>query len=143
MCDLQTLDRIEQVVEQKMAAGHMFTAFDVTLYLQSKGLHALHREIRKDIKRVAEDLMWRFGYEQTLVSFRGTRARAFVYHPYGTDARLHKHSTRTRAPAVGNPTQIGLLRLVQADSRNLWQNLIASCYKIRCGAGRRSRYFAR
>jgi hypothetical protein len=99
MCDLRTFDRIEKIVEQRMAAGRMFTAFDITLALQKKGITKLHREIRRDIKRVADGLMWRFGFERTLVSFREIDSNAFVYHPFGTDASSHRPSIRPRALA--------------------------------------------
>lgn len=45
MCDLRTFNRIESILEGKMAAGQMFTAFDVTLALQKKRMRKLHREI--------------------------------------------------------------------------------------------------
>ena len=99
MCDLRTFNRIEKAVEQRMTAGQMFTAFDVTLDLQSKRVRKLHREIRRDIKRVADELMWRFGYERTLKRFEEVGAEAFVYHPCGTDARLHPSRIRPRAIA--------------------------------------------
>ncbi|HXG94000.1 MAG TPA: hypothetical protein VNN73_16770 [Blastocatellia bacterium] len=78
----------------KMAAGQMFTAFDITLALQKKRVRMLHREIRRDIRIVADDLMWRYGYERTLVGFKQINASAFVYHPFGTDASLHRPSIR-------------------------------------------------
>jgi hypothetical protein len=77
-----------------MAAGKMFTAFDITLELQKRRMRKPHREIRRDIKRVADNLMWRFGYERTLINFEEVRASAFVYHPYGTDASWHQPSIR-------------------------------------------------
>ena len=103
MCDLRTFNKIEKIVEQKMAAGQMFTAFDITLALQQKGVSKLHREIRNDTKRVADNLMWRFAYERTPVSFQEIGAQALVYHPYGTDASLHSPSVRPRVLA---PTKI-------------------------------------
>jgi hypothetical protein len=77
-----------------MAVGKMFTAFDITLELQKRRMRKPHREIRRDIKRVADNLMWRFGYERTLINFEEVRASAFVYHPYGTDASWHQPSIR-------------------------------------------------
>ena len=92
MCDIRTLRRIEKVIEAMMAFKQMFTAFDITLLLQKKGMSKRHSEIRRDIKRVAVDLMWRFGYDRTLVRFQEVDAHAFVFHPYGTDASLHQPS---------------------------------------------------
>lgn len=97
MCDMRTFRRIENVVETKMAAGQMFTAFDITRALQKSRMKRPHRDIRRDIRRVADNLMWRFGYERTLVRFQEVKASAFVYHPYGTDASLHRPSLRPRS----------------------------------------------
>ena len=96
MCDLYTFNKIEKVIERKMAAGDMFTAFDITLALQKKGMKKLHREIRRDIRRVADVLMWRFVYERTPVIFPEIGAEALVYHPYGTEARFHRPTLRPR-----------------------------------------------
>lgn len=95
MCDIRTYRRIEKTMETMMAFKQMFTAFDITLDLQEKGMRKRHRELRRDIKRVADDLMWRYGYERTLVPLQGLNASAFVYHPYGTDASLHLPTMRS------------------------------------------------
>ena len=102
MCDIRTFNRIERIIEKEMAAGKMFTAFDITLELQKRRMRKLHREIRRDIKRVADNLMWRFGYERTMINFEEVRASAFVYHPYGTDASWHQPSIRPRVLRTGN-----------------------------------------
>jgi hypothetical protein len=106
MCDLRTFNRIESILEGKMAAGQMFTAFDVTLALQKKRMRKLHREIRRDIRRVADNLMWCFGYERTLVRFEEILASAFVYHPHGTDANLHRPSIRPRTLASADSQKL-------------------------------------
>jgi hypothetical protein len=90
MCDIRTYRRIEKAVETVMAFKQMFTAFDITLALQKDGMRKRHRELRRDIKRIADDLVWRYGYERTLVELASVGAHAFVYHPYGTDATLHR-----------------------------------------------------
>lgn len=94
MCDARTFNRIERCVRQRMAAGRMFTAFDITLDLQEKGSRKLHREIRRDIKSVADGLILLFDYERTRVRLREVGAEALVYHPYGTDASQHQSSIR-------------------------------------------------
>lgn len=100
MCDARTFNRIERCVRQRMAAGQMFTAFDITLDLQKKGSRKLHREIRRDIKSVADGLILLFDYERTRVRLQEIGAEAFVYHPYGTDARQHRSSIRPFALVI-------------------------------------------
>jgi hypothetical protein len=101
MCDLRTFRRIERAIEASMAEGLMFTAFDITLALQRKGIRKRHREIRRDIRSLADNLMYRYGYEQTRVRFREVGAEALVYHPYGADATRHRPSVRPSALAPG------------------------------------------
>ena len=96
MCDIRTYRRIEKAVETVMAFKQMFTAYDITLSLQRQGVRKRHRELRRDIKRIADQLIWRYGYERTLVELAGGGAQAFVYHPYGTDANLHQPAARAR-----------------------------------------------
>ena len=100
MCDIRTYRRIEKAVETVMAFKQMFTAFDITLVLQKEGVRKRHRELRRDIKRIADDLIWRYGYERTLIELAGVGAQAFVYHPYGTDATLHRPAERKRGSAA-------------------------------------------
>jgi hypothetical protein len=97
MCDVRTFNRIERCIRQRMAEGRMFTAFDITLDLRKKGSRRPHREIRRDIKSVADSMIYLFDYERTRVRFRETGAEAFVYHPYGTDADRHQPSVRPLA----------------------------------------------
>lgn len=96
MCDIRTYRRIEKAIETGMAFKQMFTAFDITLALQKQGMRKRHRELRRDIKRIADELVWRYGYERTLVELAGVGAHAFVYHPYGTDAALHQPAAPLR-----------------------------------------------
>ncbi len=107
MCDIRTFTQIERAVETKMMAGQMFTAFDITLTLQNKRVRKAHREIRRDIRKVADQLMWRYGYERTMVHLTRVKASAFVYHPRGTDGRSHSPSMPRQIPAVSNrPTRV-------------------------------------
>ncbi len=106
MCDIRTYRRIEKAVETVMAFKQMFTAFDITLALQEKGMRKRHRELRRDIKRIADELIWRYGYERTLIELAGVGAHAFVYHPYGSDATLHRPAARKR---VSGPFAIASL----------------------------------
>jgi len=119
MCDLRTFSRIERAVEQKMAAGQMFTCFDITLQLRSKGMRKAHREVRRDIRRVADELMWRFGYEKSPVRFREIDATALVYHPFGSDATVHRPATRAAKRVKMVIVQGGAARLISSLTKQL------------------------
>ncbi|HJQ24397.1 MAG TPA: hypothetical protein VKA60_10820 [Blastocatellia bacterium] len=99
MCDIRTYRRIEKAIESRMAFKEMFTAFDITLALQRQGVRKRHRAIRRDIRQIADVLMWRYQYDCTIVHFQEVGVSAFVYHPYATDASLHQPATRSRALA--------------------------------------------
>ena len=110
MCDAQTARQIARAVETKMMRGEMFTAFDITLTLQQQKVCKLHREIRRDIRGVAEQLMWSYGYQRSLVSFTEIGMKVFVYHSAGTEARLHRLSIRQPALAVTKRLKFDLFR---------------------------------
>lgn len=94
MCDPHTLNKIEALVEAKMVAGEMFTAFDITLALQHQGVKKRHRQIRKDIRQTADTLMWRFGYQNSYIDLPGIGAKAHLYHPFGSDTSSFRPSLR-------------------------------------------------
>jgi hypothetical protein len=85
MCEPHILKKIEDKVEEKMMACEMFTAFDITLALQRDGIKKPHRKIRKDIKQVTGDLIWRYGYQNTMIALKGIGTKATLYHPPGAD----------------------------------------------------------
>jgi hypothetical protein len=102
MCDQWTYAQIENAVEAKMKEGQMFTAFDITLILQSQKVGKLHRKIRRDIKTAADQLMAQYNYDRTIIHFAEIEAHAFVYHPYGTNANRHSPSIRPRELTLAN-----------------------------------------
>jgi len=91
---------IEDKIEEKMMACEMFTAFDITLAVQRAGIKKRHRKIRKEIKQVAGDLMWRYGYQNTLITLKGIGKKANLYHPPGADLDTYLPSIKPAAISV-------------------------------------------
>jgi hypothetical protein len=110
MCEKFVLAKIEKLLETKMNNGEMFTAFDITQALKSDGVKKRHRAIRHDIQRTATTLMWRYNFQRTLADLPGTRARAFVYHPFNTDHNAYLAKFRPAPLAIVNQPPAGVVQ---------------------------------
>lgn len=103
MCSPKIMRMIEDIIEMKMIAEDMFTAFDVTLDLQQRGVRKRHRELRNDIKRVADATTLRYQYQSSLVNLKGINARAMLYYKYGADIDSYQPTIRAnQSQANGN-----------------------------------------
>ena len=100
---LQTV--IEAVVNDKVQAGEMFTAYDVTKEVRNRG----HRERHNNMKQVVHDYYGRglmgSDYTRTLIPIQGAPVPAFLYHRYTDDPTSYNPSQPR--PAVSNPAAVG------------------------------------
>lgn len=82
---------IQQVTEDKVANGEMFTAFDVSRTVQNLG----HRERHTHMKHVVHDLFESGqlnGYSRTLIAVEQGKPEAWVYHPLNADPKTYTPS---------------------------------------------------
>jgi hypothetical protein len=107
MCDTATLSTIEEVVRSKVQNNELFTAFDVTLAVQTalKGngtfdanVHR-HRHLKEDVHNVVETYVSGGQYQRNLQSV-GAPTPAFVYYPTGGDPSKYVPLARNDGPAV-------------------------------------------
>jgi len=96
---------IEAVVNDKVQAGEMFTAYDVTKEVRNRG----HRERHNNMKTVVHDYYGRglmgSDYTRTLIPIQGAPVPAFLYHRYTDDPTTYNPS-QPRA-ASSNPAAVG------------------------------------
>jgi len=81
--------RIQTVVNQKVDADELFTAWDVSLEVQKWAKQAgeqpeRHRQMKSVIHHAMEQFVSSNVYQQTLQDV-GAPAQAIVYHPFGVD----------------------------------------------------------
>lgn len=92
----------EQIVEdltlEKVALGHMFTAFDISMFAKKeKGMTERHR----NVKHVVHELFvggQMAGYDRTLIDIPGAPEKAFLYHPAGEDISKYNPKDRSTFP---------------------------------------------
>ena len=80
---------IQGVVDQKVAANELFTAFDISRVVQHLG----HRERHNNMKHIVHDYFQQgnlTGYDRTLVPVETNKPEAWVYHPIGVPATNYK-----------------------------------------------------
>lgn len=89
---------IEDLTLEKVNAGKMFTAFDITLFAKKeKGMTERHN----NIKHVVHDLFVSGqmpGYARTLINISGAPTQAFLYHPQGADVSQYNPKDRSTFP---------------------------------------------
>jgi hypothetical protein len=80
MCDAATQQLIEQVLQEKVQRGEMFTALDVSLETQKRGVQERHRNMRQVVHQYFEGGYMGSHYTRTLVSIPGAPSAAWLYH---------------------------------------------------------------
>lgn len=106
MCDAATQGVISSVVSSKVAAGEMFTAYDVSLAVQEslKQSRAFnpsthrHRHIKSDVHAAVEAACQGGQYDRNLQNV-GAPTPAWVYYPIGGDPASYVPIPRNDGPA--------------------------------------------
>jgi hypothetical protein len=104
MCDVATQQLMEQVVRQKLRAGEMFTAFDISMEAKRRGSTERHRHMKHVVHQFFARGDMGNDYTRTLVAIPGAPAKAWLYHPDSANLKdyppLHK---KTRGGTHGYP----------------------------------------
>jgi retron-type reverse transcriptase len=93
--DLPTL--VRQIILEKVQAGEMFTAYDITLEARRRGAQARHDPVKDIVHQCHQDGTMGASYTRTVITVSGG-ARPFLYHRYDADP-----STYPGQPVVANP----------------------------------------
>ena len=98
MADAATQQLIDQIVQEKVQAGEMFTAYDVTLEARRRGGNVRHNDVRDLVHELFEQGRLGAGYNRSLIDV-GAPSRPFLYHRFSDDPRNYR-SPSTGAPAA-------------------------------------------
>ncbi len=111
MCDAATMTVIQDVIAEKTGNDEMFTAFDVSRAVQSRGIKERHRNMKRDIHSQMSGFD---GYNRTSVDIPG-KGTAFLYHPDYADVESYDPdaSAPQKAPC---PTATASALLSSLDS---------------------------
>jgi hypothetical protein len=101
MCDSATIQLIEEVVEEKVRAGEMFTAFDVSLEVKKRGGTDRHRHMKRYVHAYHGRGLMGTDYARTLIPIPGARAQAYLYYPKSADPAGYRLWPRRRSSDSG------------------------------------------
>jgi retron-type reverse transcriptase len=102
----QTL--IDQIVEEHVQAGTMFTAYDVTVEARKRGGNVRHNEARDRVHELFQRGLMGAAYKRTTIDV-GAPTKPFLYHHYSTDPSQYKSPAPATAPP---PQQPGIISRV-------------------------------
>lgn len=97
MCNAATIQMIEEVCEEKVKAGEMFTAYDVSQEVRRRGGNDRHRNMKRHVHDFHCRGLMGGEYTRTLVSIPGAKAKAYLYHQSSDDPTLYQPQPRRRA----------------------------------------------
>ena len=81
MCDPVNQKIVESVIKDKLGAGEMFTAFDVSTEARKRGATERHLHMKGHIHQTLGSESGTFGYTRTTVTISGIKVDPWLYHP--------------------------------------------------------------
>ncbi len=110
MADAATQRLIEQIVQEKVQAGAMFTAYDITLEARRRGGNVRHQDVRDLVHEFYEQGRFGAAYNRTLIDV-GAPTRPFLYHRFADDPSSYQPpQTGTSGPPARPPSPPNLVR---------------------------------
>ena len=113
MCSPNVSLAIDDVINQKISSNLVFTAFDVSLEVQSllkargefDATQHRHRHLKDDVHRAITSYLNSGFYDRVLQDV-GAPAQAYVYFPQGVDPTTYVPQKRNDTPVVSDPYSI-------------------------------------
>ncbi len=104
MADEATNRIVQQLVLNEIAAGRMFTAYDITLQARARGLQLRHGEGRELVHRLFTTGAMGVDYTRTTVNI-GTDTPPMVYHKQSDDPKQYRSNSTNVAAQPNQPSQ--------------------------------------
>lgn len=96
MADAATQRLIDQIVQERVQAGALFTAYDVTLEARQRGGNVRHNDVRDLVHEYFEQGRMGAGYNRSLIDV-GAPTKPWLYH------RFTEHPSAYKSPSAGAP----------------------------------------
>jgi retron-type reverse transcriptase len=93
---------VQQIIQDKVQAREMFTAFDISREMVRRGSNARHRDLKDMIHLCFERGEMGKDYTRTAIDV-GAPTRPFLYHPRSQNPRAYKPVDRSALPASPPP----------------------------------------
>jgi hypothetical protein len=110
MCDILSQRTVEEVIREKVDRGEMFTAFEVSLEAQKRGVAERHRHLKHVVHQCFESGQMGGFYTRTLTLIPGAPQAAFLFHRTADDPAAFRPLDRSPA----NPLGLGTGRRVKS-----------------------------
>src|SRR2546423_7896024 len=111
MVDPATEQLVRQIVQAKVQAGEMFTAFDVTQEARRRGSQARHGDVKDVVHDCFQQGLMGATYQRTLINI-GAPTQPFLYHRFDADPRSYRPPGGPAAPPPSPPAAPGPIRRV-------------------------------
>jgi RNA-directed DNA polymerase len=99
MADAATRQLVQQIVMNQIAAGAMFTAFDITVLARQQGAQLRHDEGRDIVHDMFQSGNMGAGYQRTVIDV-GAPSKPFLYHRLSDDPKNYRSGSTTPQPNV-------------------------------------------
>ena len=95
MCDLGTYATIQDLCGERVAGGDMFTAFDLSMEAQRRGIRERHRHMKHAVHDYFDSGAMGPEYTRTLIAIPGADAPAWLYHRWEDDIQEYRPVERS------------------------------------------------
>jgi hypothetical protein len=95
MCDLVTYATIQDLCGECVARGDMFTAFDLSMEAQRRGIRERHRHMKHAVHDYFDSGAMGPEYTRTLIAIPGADAPAWLYHRWVDDIQEYQPVERS------------------------------------------------
>src|SRR5436190_12083809 len=100
MADAATEQLVRQIVQAKVQAGEMFTAFDVTQEARRRGSQVRHGDVKDAVHDCFQQGLMGATYQRTTIDV-GAPTQPFLYQRFDADPGSYRSATTPQSP----PTQ--------------------------------------
>lgn len=111
MADAAAQQLIEQIVQEKVQAGAMFTAYDITLEARQRGGNVRHNEARDIVHECFQRGQMGAGYARSQIDV-GAPVKPLLYHRFADDPSTYQ--SPGAAPPPGQKPQGVIARVISA-----------------------------
>lgn len=108
MADAATEQLVRQIVQAKVQAGEMFTAFDVTQEARRRGSQVRHGDVKDVVHDVFQQGLMGATYHRSTIDV-GAPTQPFLYHRFDADPSSYRSANPPQSPP-GSPVGPGPIR---------------------------------
>ena len=121
MCDMVTLQKIEDTTREKTAKGEMFTAHDITRAVRAqvgRGVNIRHQEVKQEVHGLFASGQFGPDYTRNLANLAGVNPQPWIYHRVTDDPVNYVSALAANAPAPDPGSLTSVTTTQDADAHD-------------------------